>query len=345
MTLSELNSSLITLLTRVGSNRISGPDILEATQNIVEFFATEIADIIPDWTSILTFQTDGSDAGKYCKYADTNGKKRIFETKIDDNTNHLPPTDPVITENTYWIEVSASVSAAIPEWAAGVYGPNLIIVYHDHSVDGPGLYLLLEPVRPYASTDIEAETTAGDWQRLGGAPVSSHFKGLFTTLIALETAYPTAEAGDYANVDPGSGTDVTRYIWDEDEGWVAGGGGGGGGVSSVTGSGVDNSDPANPVLALPNGLEAANVTGTAISFAVPQIYGSVGSPETGDITIVTTGLVKGMVQLVIHNDSNEPSYGSEIQIVSGAYAADVDNYILLLAVSSTLVLATITQEI
>lgn len=166
MTLDTLNTSLITLLTRVGSNRITGTDILTASQNIVNYFATQIASIIPEWTAVLTFQTDGTDAGKYCKYDDTNGKKRIFETKTDDNINHLPPTDPGITENTYWIEVSASASSSIKEWAAGVYGSELVIVYHNHSVDGPGLYLLTEATRPFASTNIETETSAQKWERL-----------------------------------------------------------------------------------------------------------------------------------------------------------------------------------
>lgn len=94
-----------------------------------------------------------------------------------------------------------------------------------------------------------------------------------------------------------------------------------------------------------NGRAAANTTGVAISFAVPQIYGSVGTPETGNITIVTTGLVQGMTQLLIHNNGTEPTYGAEIQIISGTYTTGVVNYIMLMAVSSTLVLVTISQEI
>ncbi|HMG93215.1 MAG TPA: hypothetical protein VK589_24330 [Chryseolinea sp.] len=169
MTLDELYSSLLTLLTRVGSNRISGPDILTACQNIVGYFATQIATIIPLWEDDLTFQQDGSDDGRFCRYADTNGKIRLFETKVDDNINNVPPTNPATTENSFWREVSASASAAIPEWAAGVYGPGLIIVYHNHSVDGKGLYVLVDPARPYTSTNIETEITALDWERITGS--------------------------------------------------------------------------------------------------------------------------------------------------------------------------------
>jgi len=169
MTLQELSTSVITLLTRVGSNRVTASEILLAVQQVIAYFATQLADIIPDWTDSATFKLDGTSAGKYCKYPDSTGKKRIFETKVDNNINHLPPTDPGITENTYWKEVSASAAAAIPEYAAGIYGPGLVIVFHNHSVDGRGLYVLLDPVRPYSSTNIETEITAGKWERIGGS--------------------------------------------------------------------------------------------------------------------------------------------------------------------------------
>jgi hypothetical protein len=168
MTLNELNTSINTLLTRVGSNRINGSDVLTAVQQVISYFATQISEIIPEWEDSLTFQTDGSDAGKYCVYPDTNGKKRIWETVGDDNINNLPPSNPATTSNAYWSEVSASATAAIPEWAAGVYGPGLVIVFHNHSIDGRGLYALIEPTRPFASSNIETEITAGDWERIGG---------------------------------------------------------------------------------------------------------------------------------------------------------------------------------
>jgi len=171
MTLDQLITDVNSKLTRVGSNRVDAPDILTSVLNVISFFATQISSIIPLWTNALTFQTDGSDSGRFCRYADTNGKVRLFETKTDDNINHSPPTDPGITENTYWKEVSASASAAIPEWAAGVYGPGLVIVYHNHSVDGKGLYVLINPTRPFSSANIETETTAGSWERITGSEV------------------------------------------------------------------------------------------------------------------------------------------------------------------------------
>jgi hypothetical protein len=90
----------------------------------------------------------------------------------------------------------------------------------------------------------------------------SLFLGLYTSLVNLEAAHPTATSGNWAIVDPGSGTDAIKYLWDEDEGWVSGGSGAG--VLSVTGDGVDNTDPANPVISWPDpgDIGAANATHT-----------------------------------------------------------------------------------
>lgn len=90
---------------------------------------------------------------------------------------------------------------------------------------------------------------------------------------------------------------------------------------------------------------AVDSTGTAISFDRPRIYGSDAQPETGNVTIVTTGLIKGMTQLLIHNNASEPTFGAGLKIISGAYATGELNYILLLAVSSSSVLVSITQEV
>jgi hypothetical protein len=55
-----------------------------------------------------------------------------------------------------------------------------------------------------------------------------HFKGVYTTLSALNSAHPTASAGDYAQVNEVGATDVVNYNWDSEESiWVAGGSGGG----------------------------------------------------------------------------------------------------------------------
>ncbi|WP_289535006.1 hypothetical protein [Pseudomonas sp. SO81] len=67
--------------------------------------------------------------------------------------------------------------------------------------------------------------TPAEKSKLAGLE-GSHFKGLFTSLGALQTAFPTAEAGDYADVDAGVGSETVRYLWDEsDTEWIASGSG------------------------------------------------------------------------------------------------------------------------
>lgn len=170
MTYAELVNLINNNLTRVGTNRVSAAEVKEVAQAILDFAAAiDNADAIPTWTNLLTFQTDGSGAGKYCKHPDVNGKLRIFETKIVNNTGNEPPTDPNVTENANWVEISASAGSGIKEWAPGIYGAGLVIVYHNHSVDGSGLYKLMDPVRPFNSVNIETEISALKWEKIGGS--------------------------------------------------------------------------------------------------------------------------------------------------------------------------------
>ena len=62
--------------------------------------------------------------------------------------------------------------------------------------------------------------TLSEKQKLAGLE-SSRYKGLFTSLGNLQSSVASPAAGDYADVDPGSSTDVERYIWDaSDSKWV-----------------------------------------------------------------------------------------------------------------------------
>jgi hypothetical protein len=72
---------------------------------------------------------------------------------------------------------------------------------------------------------------------------SSSFKGTHVDLTALQTAYPTANAGDYADVDTGAGSQVERYIWDNsDSEWIIQGSGGG----TETASSIKTKYESNP---------------------------------------------------------------------------------------------------
>jgi hypothetical protein len=62
--------------------------------------------------------------------------------------------------------------------------------------------------------------------------VLRYYLGYFASLSALQTAYPTSNAGNYATVGVTGGNDAI-YLWDAESGWVTTGGGGA--VVSVNG--------------------------------------------------------------------------------------------------------------
>lgn len=59
--------------------------------------------------------------------------------------------------------------------------------------------------------------------KLDTSAYAQHYRGKFVSLVALQTALPTANDGNYAIVDTGTGNDAVYYIWDAQEGWVSGG--------------------------------------------------------------------------------------------------------------------------
>lgn len=170
MTAQELKQLITDFWRETATNgKINGADLENVGHEIVDFISESVENSnIPVWAAGLTFQTDGTDDGSFCTYPDANGKLRFWKTKTDDNIGNAPPADPEVDENADWIEVSPSSSSSIKEWEVGLYGSGLIIVYHNHSVDGRGLYILLNPVRPYDSANIETEISAGDWARITG---------------------------------------------------------------------------------------------------------------------------------------------------------------------------------
>lgn len=56
--------------------------------------------------------------------------------------------------------------------------------------------------------------------KLDASAYVQHFKGKYTTLGGLQSAFPTAADGDYAIVDAGGGAAARNYIWDAQAGWV-----------------------------------------------------------------------------------------------------------------------------
>lgn len=89
---------------------------------------------------------------------------------------------------------------------------------------------------------------------------SGVYLGLYISLAALQSAHPTADSGQYAIVDPGSGTNAVKYIWDEDEGWVAGGGSGASVWGDLGGTLSDQTDLQNALNAKSDSLYTIRTT-------------------------------------------------------------------------------------
>jgi len=86
---------------------------------------------------------------------------------------------------------------------------------------------------PIAITDVTGLTEELE-SKLNSADYNQHFKGAYLTEAALISAHPTANVGDYAQVNEVGATDVVNYNWDNEEStWVK---------NAVTGSGATNTD-------------------------------------------------------------------------------------------------------
>lgn len=135
---------------------------------LIDFITQSITNGIPAWTALLTFNLDGSGDGSFATYLDVNGALRFWKSKVNGNIGNAPPTNPLITEDANWIEVSPSSGSAIKEWLIGIYGDGLVIVHYDLSGAGTddALYKLADPARPFHSTNFTTELAAGKWKRL-----------------------------------------------------------------------------------------------------------------------------------------------------------------------------------
>jgi hypothetical protein len=69
--------------------------------------------------------------------------------------------------------------------------------------------------------------------------------------------------------------------------------------------------------------------GTVLVYTNDAVYGSTGTPETGNITVVLTSAKKGVSVLLLHNSGSAPTFGSAFKKSSnsGDYATGQLNYI------------------
>ena len=185
MTLAELKAYIATQLVAPVT---LAQKVINCFYAVVDFITQSDNSGIPAWVSTLTFNTDGTGDGAFCTYVDVAGTLRFWKTKTDTNINHAPPTSVSVDEDTYWIEVSPANGSSIKEWAPGVFGEGLIIVFYDAAGDGtdPALYKLNEAVRPFSSTNIVTEIAANQWKKMqrDGSGLETFTTGNLSPLFA-----------------------------------------------------------------------------------------------------------------------------------------------------------------
>jgi len=145
--------------------------------------------------------------------------------------------------------------------------------------------------------------------RLAG--INDRFKGKYTSLAALETAVPTANAGDYAQVDTGGSNPVTNYNWDVEDGWV---------VGSTGGAPISNTDelPEGSTNLYFTGSRVLNTILAGLSLATNRAI------TAGDSILVAMGLLQKQI-----TDALTSIGGKQDTLVSGTNIKTVNGESLL----------------
>jgi hypothetical protein len=99
-------------------------------------------------------------------------------------------------------------------------------------------------------------------------------------------------------------------------------------------------------VALKLPIQATQTTGVALTFLTDSVYGTIGTPETGNITFSSTNAKIGVTNLIIHNNGTAPTFGTNMKQLSGSsgYSVGVINYIFVTYINSTEVIYTISQR-
>jgi hypothetical protein len=95
------------------------------------------------------------------------------------------------------------------------------------------------------------------------------------------------------------------------------------------------------------GNEILQKTGTVVNFVRDAFYGTIASPESGNITQDLTGAKLGTTIVIIHDAAGEPTYPATWQKLadSGNYDNAAVNYISATYVDATHIKYTITQDL
>jgi len=93
-------------------------------------------------------------------------------------------------------------------------------------------------------------------------------------------------------------------------------------------------------------IETPTTTGVSLTFATDRIYGSIATPETGNITASVTGAKLGVTNIIIHNSGTAPTFDSKFKKLSGSgsYVVSVVNYIYCTYITATEIIYSINQR-
>ena len=93
-------------------------------------------------------------------------------------------------------------------------------------------------------------------------------------------------------------------------------------------------------------IESPSTTGTLLSFTTDKVYGTLATPETGNITADVTNAKLGVTNIIIHNSGTAPTFGSQFKKLSGSgnYVTGVVNYIYCTFISATEIIYSINQR-
>lgn len=112
---------------------------------------------------------------------------------------------------------------------------------------------------------------------------------------------------------------------------------------------ADMASATNPFVT-ENDLDAvsgtAQRTGTALYFDRDAYYGNLNDEQVGNISVSFEGANLGVVAVLFHNNSSEPTYPASFikSATSGDYVNSVVNYIFCIYLGTSSVLYSITQD-
>jgi hypothetical protein len=263
-------------------------------------------------------------------------------SEIDDNEG-IEPIDSGGVLAPEWRIASASNGTGISFWEEKIYPNTLEIIFYNNKL----LFLdrTVVGTTPFSSLDIDVEITEGKWKSFFG----DYYKGLYASLAALQAAYPSASAGDYADVDLGVGESVQRYLWDnDDDDWVLGSGVGlpsgpdlldaidaavgdsywrtGFGLSLVKTENlndVDNKDTANDNLIKGQSIRTFILANELTFDDFRGKKSIIQQAGTRAFTLAASGNLDGaIIEARINEPASEPTFSSDFNKVSGGDVYD-----------------------